>query len=418
MSDHFILDGGAPGLTATAPKLEHPVHWVDSDAQLAELCAQWQQLPMIAVDTEFMRSQTYYPKPALVQVNDGSGNYLIDPLAIQNFAPLIELVTDRSVTKVLHSCSEDLEVFQTLLNCAPQNIFDTQMAAALVGYGFSTGYANLVQKVLNVDLPKGETRSDWLQRPLSQAQRLYAAIDVEYLLVVAEKLRRQLLDLERLSWLEEDAGQLGQALPNNQNPETFYLRIKSAWKLKVNQLAVLQALAAWREQVAQRRDVPRNRVIKEHVLLSLAQDQPQHLGELRKYEGMTERMIRSDGESVIGIIEETLARDESSWPELLPRPLPPGLTALQKSLKAEVTALAVQLQLAPEALMRKKDYENLVRHAAKCVARGEPAVVTPDLQGWRAQVVGPCLLRVLQQHFTGADNPDSRDENGGEASED
>ncbi len=389
-----------------APRLEHPTHWIDSDKKLADLCAQWRQLSMIAVDTEFMRSQTYYPKPALVQINDGSGNYLIDPLAIEDFSPLTALLTDESVAKVLHSCSEDLEVFQTLLGAVPINIFDTQAAAALVGHGFSLGYAGLVKRVLNVELPKGETRSNWLQRPLSAAQRLYAAIDVEYLLVVAEKLRAQLSELERLSWLQEDAVQLANALPTNQNPEMFYLRVKSAWKLNRSELAILKSLAAWRETVAQRRDVPRNRVVKEHVLLSLAQQKPQHIGELRKYEGMSERVIRADGETIIRLIEEALASDESTWPEPLPRPLSPGSSTVMKNLKAEVLALAEELNVAPEALLRKRDYETLVRNSAD-VQPGESIELPQNLCGWRDEIIGQRLLQILMT--SGASDADDSD---------
>lgn len=377
-----------------APQLEQPVYWIDTDQQLLELCAEWRKLPMIAVDTEFMRSQTYYPKPALVQVNDGAGNYLIDPLSISDFTPLTALLIDESVVKVLHSCSEDLEVFQTLLGTVPTAIFDTQAAAALVGHGFSLGYAGLVKRVLNVELPKGETRSNWLQRPLSAAQRLYAAIDVEYLLIVAEKLRAQLLALERLSWLQEDAVQLATALPTNQSPEMFYLRVKSAWKLNRSELAILKSLATWRETVAQRRDVPRNRVIKEHVLVSLAQQKPGHIGELRKYEGMSERVIRADGETVIRLIEEALASDESSWPELLPRPLLPGSSALMKSLKTEVLSLAEELNVAPESLLRKRDYETLVRSSVSAKP-GESVELPQNLLGWRNEIVGQRLLRIL-----------------------
>lgn len=380
----------APGVPR-APQLEHPVHWVASDQRLAELCADWQQLDMVAVDTEFMRSVTYYPQPALVQINDGCGNYLIDPLAISDFSPLTDLLLNPAVVKVLHSCSEDLEVFQTLLKVIPQNIFDTQVAAAFAGYGFSTGYANLVQQVLQVELPKGETRSDWLQRPLSQAQLLYAAIDVEYLLVVARKLRAQLEEMNRLLWVEEDAARVAAALTTSQDADGFYLRIKSAWRLNSQELAILKDLARWREEVAQRRNVPRNRVVKEHVLLSLAQHKPEHVGQLRKYEGMTERVIRADGEAIIQIIRDTLTSDPATWPAPLPKPLSAGATALMKTLKAKIVALAEQLDLAPEILLRKKDYEVLVRAARS----GQTIVLPENLRGWRQPIIGDLLLQVL-----------------------
>ena len=387
---------------SAAPQLEHPVRWIDDAERLAELCQHWQSLPMIAVDTEFMRTQTYYPKPALVQVNDGTGNYLIDPVAIDDLAPLKALLCDRQVIKVLHSCSEDLEVFQTLLGVVPDNIFDTQAAAALAGYGFSTGYARLIKEILGVELPKGETRSDWLQRPLSQAQVLYAAIDVEYLLVVAEKLRAQLHETGRLGWLEEDAARLASALATVQEPDQFYLRVKSAWKARGVELAILQRLAAWRESTAQRRNVPRNRVVKEHLLLTLAQDKPEHPSQLRGYEGMTERMIRTDGPAIIDIIAQTRDSDPGTWPAPLPKPLPPSSRNLMKAMKAKIISLADQLDLAPEVLLRKKDYEVLVRAATAATRRGEEAVLPAYLRGgWREQVIGEPLLIVMSAQAQG-----------------
>lgn len=158
--------------------------WIEQDTELAELCQRWRQQAAIAVDTEFMRTSTFYPIAGLIQIGDGKGCYLIDPLAIQDFTPLRDLLLDESVTKVLHSCSEDLVVFQRLLGIVPAPLFDTQIAAAFAGYGFSLGYAGLVKAVLNTEIPKEETRSDWLQRPLSVAQLKYAALDVAHMLIV------------------------------------------------------------------------------------------------------------------------------------------------------------------------------------------------------------------------------------------
>lgn len=168
--------------------VKQPIIWVDNDDQLEQVCESWMELNMIAVDTEFMRSQTFYPIAGLIQVNDGERNYLIDPSAIQDFFPLVDIFDNENILKVLHSCSEDLEVFQHTFGCVPKNILDTQIAAAFVGHSYSLGFANLARDVLNVDLPKGETRSDWLQRPLSVAQIQYAAMDVEYLYILATEL--------------------------------------------------------------------------------------------------------------------------------------------------------------------------------------------------------------------------------------
>ena len=157
------------------------IQWILDDASLARHCAEWRKLPYVALDTEFMRVDTFYPIAGLLQVGDGQRAYLVDPLVVKDWAPFAELLEDPAVTKVLHSCSEDLEVFLRLTGALPAPLFDTQLAAGYLNIGFSMGYSRLVKEVLDIDLPKGETRSDWLQRPLSETQISYAAEDAQHL---------------------------------------------------------------------------------------------------------------------------------------------------------------------------------------------------------------------------------------------
>ena len=154
------------------------IHWIRDNASLAQHCASWRNLPFVAVDTEFMRVDTFYPIAGLLQVSEGERAYLIDPLLIDDWAPFAALLQDPAVVKVLHACSEDLEVFLRLTGSLPVALFDPQLAAAYLNLGFSMGYSRLVQAVLNIELPKGETRSDWLQRPLTANQVRYAAESV------------------------------------------------------------------------------------------------------------------------------------------------------------------------------------------------------------------------------------------------
>lgn len=376
--------------------------WIAQDQELAELCARWRQQAAIAIDTEFMRSETFYPIAGLIQVGDGRGCYLIDPLAITDFSPLRELLLDSAVTKVLHSCSEDLDVFQRLLDLVPSPLFDTQIAAAFAGYGFSLGYAGLVKAVLNIDVPKEETRSDWLQRPLSVAQLKYAALDVAHMLVVYGKLLQQLKATGRLQWVKEDCADL---VTNARQPDDFtqaYRKVGFAWKLRSQELATLQQLCIWRETEARERNVPRNRLVKEPVLWEIARRQPSDLEQLQRIRDLPPRTLRDYGEQLLAIVAASGASDPASWPERLPPPLAIREAAQLKRLKKHVRDLAEKLGMPVEIFVRKKEYEELLRSGL----HGEEFVLPSRLQGWRFEVVGQTLLALAQEALPVIDETD------------
>lgn len=372
--------------------LQQEIVWVDQDDALERVCESWQEKPLLALDTEFMRSKTYYPIAGLIQVNDGEKNYLIDPTKINDFYPFVEILDNKNILKVLHSCSEDLEVFQRALGCLPQNIFDTQIAGAMAGYGFSVGFGKLVLAALEVDLPKSETRSDWLQRPLSQSQLHYAALDVEYLFSLANSLILQLKEKQRLSWALDDSQRMVNSFFVNQDPDRTYLKFKSAWKLDEQQLAILQGLSRWREDVAQDKDVPRNRVIKEAAIFAIALRAPVTEGQLHKIEGLTERMIRSYGEKFLSIVAEVKSLPRDQLPTCLPRPLGSEERGVLDTLKQKVIVLAEELALPCEVLIRKKDYEEML-----ISARSQEYPMPKNLQGWREDIVGEKIVAAVKQ---------------------
>lgn len=377
---------------------KQPIHWIMSAAELASCCEAWQTQRMLAVDTEFMRSQTYYPLTGLIQVNDGSTNFLIDPLAFEDFSPLADLLVNPGVLKVLHSCSEDLEVFQRFLGVTPRHMFDTQLAGALCGYGFSVGFGKLVNAVLGEDLPKEQTRSDWLHRPLSSAQADYAAIDVEYLYKLATVLILKLKNLGRLLWAAEDSEAMLRNFSENQVLDKCEARVKNAWRLDQRQLAVLQRLARWRELMAQQRDVPRNRVVKEHSMMDIAQRTPTHVGQLRKLEGINDRMIRTDGDAMIQCVQEAMAVPADELPEILPRPLTSSESKWAKRLRQRVNLEAERLDLAPECLLKKKDYENVTRAFINTGSLEREQILQQlanHLTGWRYQLLSDVLVEVI-----------------------
>ncbi|HEY7884232.1 MAG TPA: ribonuclease D [Cellvibrionaceae bacterium] len=362
--------------------------WVDDPAMLQQLCSRWRQQAAIAVDTEFMRSDTFFPIAGLIQIGDGEGCYLIDPLAFDDLSPLAELLTDTQVTKVFHASSEDMEVFQVLLNVVPNPIFDTQIGAAFAGCGYSMGYAALAKSLLQVDIPKGETRSDWLQRPLSVAQCEYAALDVAHLLIVYGKLLQQLKPLNRLGWVRDDCAALVAAARTEPDIDLAYEKVGLAWKLDGPGLVVLQAVCRWREIEARVRDIPRNLLLKEPQLFEIARRQPTELGQLQRIDGMPRRTLHEDGETLLDIVATVSALPDSAWPPKPDLSLDRRYGPVMKALKECVRDIAEALDLPPELLIRKKEYEQLVRSGLD----GGTFVLPPRLTGWRQAVIGDRLL--------------------------
>ncbi len=372
--------------------VKQPITWVDSNALLEQWCDTWRSKELLAFDTEFMRSRTYYPIAGLIQVNDGEGSYLIDPTAIDDFYPLIDILDSENILKCLHSCSEDLEVLQTTFGSLPNNIIDTQIAGAMAGYGYSVGFAKLVHAALGVTLPKGETRSDWLQRPLSQAQVHYAAIDVEYLYMLATHLLAELQCLGRLAWAREDSAALLANVFANQDPDKGYLRFKSAWKLESRQLAILQKLSRWREDMAQEKNVPRNRILKEPAMYAISQRAPTHLSQLRQFEGVNERMIRDNGNAIVRLVQEVENMPPEALPQALPKPLTAAERDLMSAMKEKVAGIAQSLSVPSELLVRKRDYEHLITGS-----RAGVHALPKGLLGWREALVGDVLSEMLWQ---------------------
>ncbi|WP_313117625.1 ribonuclease D [Ectopseudomonas guguanensis] len=370
--------------------MANDIHWILDDAGLAEHCAAWQALPFVALDTEFMRVDTFYPIAGLLQVSDGAIAYLIDPLRIGDWRPFAALLEAPNVIKVLHSCSEDLEVLLRLTGSLPAPLFDTQLAAGYLNLGFSMGYSRLVQALLDIELPKGETRSDWLQRPLSELQVRYAAEDVLHLVEVYRALMARLAP-QKVEWVLEDGAELVANLSREVAPEDAWREAKLAWKLSRQQQAVLRALCAWREREARARNQPRNRVLREHSLWPLARTQPDNLVALARIEDMHPKTVRQDGETLLRLIREAAALPPEQWPEALPEPLPIEASALLKKLRAVGQREGERLGIAPELMLRKKTLEALLKSG---FPKG-PYQLPDSLRGWRRELMGQALLDCL-----------------------
>jgi len=364
--------------------------WIRDDASLAAQCAVWRKQPFVALDTEFMRVDTFYPIAGLLQVSEGECAYLIDPLLIGDWSPFAALLEDPQVVKVLHACSEDLEVFLRLTGSLPAPLFDSQLAAGYLNLGFSMGYSRLVQAVLDIELPKGETRSDWLQRPLSETQVSYAAEDVVHLAELYRRLQDR-LSAEKNAWILEDGAELVAGLRREMPAEQAYREAKLAWKLSRAQLAVLRALCTWRERQARARNQPRNRILREHSLWPLARHQPSDLVALARIEDMHPKTVRQDGETILQLIREAAALPPAEWPPAMPEPLPIEAAGLLKKLRAIGQREGERLEIVPELMLRKKTLEALLKSGYP----NGPYHLPESLRGWRRELMGQALLDCL-----------------------
>lgn len=366
---------------------------VADDIRLAELCKLLSSAPLLAVDTEFVRTDTYYPKLGLLQFNDGKNCYLVDPLSIDDLEPLRQLFVNPNVVKIFHSCSEDLEAIHHFFQVLPEPLFDTQLAAAFLGFGSSVGYRNIVSTMYGVELSKESTRSDWLKRPLSEVQLKYAALDVEYLIQICNELSRQLLDQGKLAWFEEEQSGVTANFLNSKREELYYLRVKSAWRLSSAQLAALQKLCQWREQKAKQLDLPRGRVVKDQSLLDICSKGFDRLEDLNKAEELYPKAIRKFGEQIIDIVRTSASFSESQFPEKLPAPLSPSVSKKYKAAKRWVGEIAENTGIVRELLLPKKDLEGIMRSGLHTGNYRIPDSVAE----WRKEVVAQPLLNWLEE---------------------
>jgi ribonuclease D len=361
---------------------------VESDAALAELARRWAEAPALGLDTEFVRTNTFFHRLGLIQVSDGRTSWLVDPVAVLDLSPLAGVFRSPGV-KVLHSASEDMEVFYRAFGVLPEPLFDTQVAAALAGAGAFLSYQKLVAAFLGVEISKHETRTDWMARPLSPGQLAYAAEDVAFLLPLYERLRQELSAQGRLSWAFEDSAALLDTSRFDEDPETAYLRIKGAGRLDRRQLGALQRLAAWREREARRRDLPRSFVLKDDLLLALATRQPQTARDLQKLPSYDARQANRDAAAWLRILEENAARPETDLPRIARPPHSPALRDLENRLRDAVRRKSTALGIPPEILAPRRILDALLRLTT---GKGDPRLPR-ELAGWRREVIGEDLLR-------------------------
>ncbi len=365
-----------------------PIQYINRPEQLPKLCEQIQQVSWIALDTEFLREKTYYPKFCLLQIATLDWVACVDPIALPDLSTLFEAIYNPAIVKVFHSCRQDLEIFFQITGKLPEPIFDTQIAAPLLGFQDNPGYAMLVSSLLNVNLTKAHTRADWSKRPLNADEIDYAADDVIYLCQIYQMMTQKLTELGRIDWLKQDFAELTNPDHYEVKPEKAWLRIKGQNKLTGKQLSIIQTVAEWRERTAQAEDRPKNWLLRDELLFDLAKLQPETVTDLAGVRGISERAVQRYGKELCQLITE--AKNRPPIPLTL-KDRPAKKTQQQEAILDILTALvrirAEENELNPTILASRKDLEALLFNGDdEC----------PLLHGWRFAMAGRELVGLLK----------------------
>jgi ribonuclease D len=353
--------------------------YVATPEALAAATFRLQGARRLAIDTEFMRERTYYPQLCLVQVASDTDCYLFDPLAGLDLAPLFATIADRARPKILHAARQDLEVMLHVGGTVPGPIFDTQVAGGLLGLPPQAGYADLVARRLGHSIDKGQTRTDWSRRPLSDAQLAYAADDVHHLLELHTGLKAELLEKGRDGWLVEDCAALEAAELYRTVPADAWRRLKGIGRLRPEEQAAARSLAEWRESRAIASDKPRGWILSDEALFAMATLAPRTPADLEAIRSLPPGVASRRGEELIRLVQ---AARESVEPGPAPPPPAkptPAQAARIAALQALVRSTATELAIQPEVLATRRDVEALVFG---------PREASGLLHGWRHALVG------------------------------
>ncbi len=355
--------------------------------ELARACESLGQHAFVAVDTEFIREQTYWPRLCLIQLAGPQDEVLVDPLAPHiSLQPFYDLMANERVVKVFHAARQDLEIVWNQAHLIPHPIFDTQVAAMVCGFGESISYVNLVKQVTGEDLDKTSRFTDWSRRPLSPKQLTYALGDVTHLRDIYRRLKANLEETGRASWLDEEMGTLIAPSTYEADPQNAWRRLKLRVKNRRG-LAVLIELAAWREQAAQAQDVPRNRVLRDEALYDIASHAPTEAAQLSELRTLSDGFAKSArAKEIIEAVRRGLARDPKSVPHVRSgMPLPADKVALVDLLRVLLKACAARHKVAPRLIADGDDLERIA-------VEKEPDVSA--MKGWRYDMFGAYAERL------------------------
>jgi ribonuclease D len=372
--------------------------YIDSDAALATFCASVENCAYCALDTEFVREKTYYPVLALIQIATETSQACIDPQKVRDYAPLVGLFNNESMLKILHSPSQDLELFQQSFNALPAPLFDTQVAAAVLGYANQIGYADLVNKVCGVQLDKKYTRTDWSRRPLSDGELDYAMDDVRYLIEIYQTLKGQLEQQGRLAWVEADFEAMIDPAVYQVDFSSLWKRLKGVQKLKGLALNHADQLCRWREQRAIDKNRPRRWMMKDEDIVDIARLMPKDIKGLTQIGQLSADYMSKVGPEILAVLSQSAQMNPSEFPrhDDFVR-LDNQQQALADCLMAVSRVVCEQNNIAMSSVVSKKDIDGLIS------GKRDHKI----MQGWRHEMLGRSLIdfvegrRLLQSTGTG-----------------
>ncbi len=357
------------------------------------------------LDTEFISERSFRPRLCLLQIGYGENHVAVDPLTVRELGGFLELILEPSIEKVLHAGQQDMMIFYDLTGRSPENVFDTQIAAALLGHGDSIGYSRLVEACLKVKLSRNEAYTDWSRRPLTARQVEYAVDDVRYLEPIRRQLCEQLTERGRESWLQDELKIYRDVNYYRRDPETLYRRFRAASNMSGVELSVLQELALWREKEAATRDKPRGTILSDDAICDLARRRPKDFSALQRLRSLHPRLVKRSGNEILKRVRQGENRPRESFP-VVPKPprKTPEITLLIDALEVILKAKADELEISPKQLATRSQLHALI----ESFRAGDESKDLPVLNGWRGKLVGEALLDFLQGKSTIGVDPATR----------
>lgn len=368
--------------------------YIDTPTQLQKACTEIAQCKVLCLDTEFHRESTYYAEFALLQIYGNGQCWIVDPIKLNDLSILWDIICRPDILKVFHAGRQDVEIFVKETGRIPLPLFDTQIAAALLGYGQQVGFGNLVQRITKKLLPKGESFTDWIGRPLTAKQLEYAADDVIWLMPVYQHLTERLQAQGRSDWLTEEQSVLCDMATYDNDEASVFWRVKGVNKLKGRSLATLRELAAWREREAKKRNIPRRRMVADDPLLEIARRDTLSTETMGRMRGIHGGFIKRFGEEVMQVWQQGMDTPETEWPKQKARRHNAAGTDLRLEMLDTLVRLKAETgEIAATILATKSDLAELASWGFRC--KGEPPELA-CLHGWRYELVGHDLLNLLR----------------------